>query len=114
MPELQHLSVGDVIPMSPDGKQGMWVHALDPPRSMIWGTPGDTTWVWQLDEIPDGCTRLIARVRSRYRWLSPAVAFSLLLEFGDIVMMRKMLLNLRDRVETTAIARGPDGPPDRS
>jgi len=38
------------------------------PHSMIWGTPGDTTWAWQLDAHPDGSTRLIARVRSRYHW----------------------------------------------
>ncbi|MCK6210084.1 hypothetical protein KZX45_05955 [Georgenia sp. EYE_87] len=99
VPELQHLAVGDVVPMSPDGRHGMRVHAMDPPSSMIWGTPGDTTWTWQLDPRPDGSTRLITRVRSRYRWFSPAIAFSVLLEFGDIWMMRKMLLNLRDRAE---------------
>jgi len=99
IPELQSLAPGDVVPMSPDGKQGMAVHSLDPPHSMIWGTPGDTTWVWQLDANPDGSTRLITRVRSRYRWLSPFIAFSALLEFGDIWMMRKMLLNLRARAE---------------
>ena len=99
IPELQDLAVGGVIPMSPDGKQGMRVHSLDAPHSMIWGTPGDTTWAWQLDAIPGGSTRLITRVRSRYRRLSPSIAFSALLEFGDIWMMRKMLLNLRDRAE---------------
>ena len=99
VPELQNLAVGDVIPMSPDGKQGMRVQSLDPPRSMIWGTPGDTRWAWQLDAHPDGSTRLVTRVRSRYRWPSPSMAFSALLEFGDIWMMRKMLLNLRSRVE---------------
>jgi hypothetical protein len=25
VPELQHVAVGDLIPMSPDGKQGLWV-----------------------------------------------------------------------------------------
>jgi len=44
----------------------------------------------------------MTRVRSRYRWLSPFIAFSVLLEFGDIWMMRKMLLNLRDRAEHRA------------
>lgn len=76
IPNVQNLEVGDVIPMSPDGKQGMRVHALDPPHSMIWGTPGDTTWTWQLDANSDGSTRLITRVRARYRWLSPSIAFS--------------------------------------
>ena len=107
IPELQNLAVGDVIPMSPDGKQGMIVRTLDPPHSMIWGTPGETTWAWQLDANPDGSTRLITRVRSRYRWLSPSIAFSALLEFGDIWMMRKMLLTLRARAEHAAAYPAP-------
>jgi hypothetical protein len=109
IPELQDIKVGDIMPMSPDGRHGIRVHALDPPCSMIWGTPGDTSWVWLLDPQPDGTTRLITRVRSRYRWLSPSIAFSMLLEFADIWMMRRMLLNLREGVEgasasTTAAA----------
>jgi hypothetical protein len=99
IPEFQHLAPGDLVPMSPNGMKGIAVHSLDPPRSMIWGTPGDTTWAWQLDPGHDGSTRLITRVRSHYRWLSPSMAFSALLEFGDIWMMRKMLLNLRARAE---------------
>jgi hypothetical protein len=31
--------------------------------------------------------------------LAPSIAFSVLLEFGDIWMMRKMLMNLRARAE---------------
>jgi len=99
LPELQDLAPGDIVPMSPDGKQGMKVRSMDAPRSMVWGDPGGTTWAWQLDETQDGATRLLTRVRSRYRWLSPSIAFSVLLEFGDVWMMRKMLLNLKTRAE---------------
>ncbi len=99
IPKFQDLVLGDVLPMSPDGKYGKRVHSINAPTSMIWGTPGDTTWTWQLDPHPDGSTRLISRVRSRYRWSSPSIIFSALVEFGDIWMMRKMLLNLRDRAE---------------
>lgn len=105
IPEFQSLAPGDVVPMSPDGKQGMEVISMDEPHSMIWGTPGETTWLWQLDANADGSTRLITRVRSRYRWLSPSIAFSALIEFGDIWMMRKMLLNLRDRAEGRVVSR---------
>ena len=100
IPELQHLAPGDVMGMSPDGKQGIKVHSLSPPNSMIWATLPDTSWVWQLDSMPGGSTRLLTRVRSHYRWLSPSIAFSMLLEFADIWMMRKMLLNLKDRAES--------------
>lgn len=71
---------------------------------MIWRDPGGTSWSWQLGPKPDAWTRLVTRVRSRYRWLSPSIALSALVEFGDIWMMRKMLLNLRDRAEGGAIA----------
>ncbi len=97
IPELQHLHPGDIVPMSPDGKQGMAVLSVDAPSSMVWGEPGGTTWAWQLDETDTGGTRLVTHVRSRYLWFSPSIAFSMLVEFGDIWMMRKMLLNLRER-----------------
>lgn len=115
IPELQHLAPGDVMGMSPDGKQRVRVHALDPPHSMVWATLPDTTSVWQLDANPDGSTRLPNRVRSRYRWLSTSIACSMLLEFADIWMMRKMPLNLRDRAEApghrgTSWRLDPSGP----
>src|SRR5215207_10083995 len=99
IPELQHLSPGDIVPMSPDGSQGIKVHSLDPPHTMIWGTPGDTSWVWQLDARPDGTTRVLTRIRSRVQWKPFSIAFSLLLEIADFWLLRKMLLNLRDRAE---------------
>lgn len=102
IPDLQHLAVGDVLPLSPDGKQGMHVYALDLPRSMTWATLPDSTWTWVLEPDADGTTRLITRVRAHYRWLSPTIIFSMLLEFADIWMMRKMLLNVRDRAQALA------------
>lgn len=35
IPELQILAPGDIVPMSPDGKQGMKVHSMDAPNSMV-------------------------------------------------------------------------------
>jgi hypothetical protein len=98
IPELQHLAPGDIVPMSPDGTQGIQVYSLDRPNSMIWGTPGNTSWVWQLDARPDGA-RVITRIRSRIRWQPISIAYSVLMEIGDFWMIRKMLLNLRDRAE---------------
>ncbi len=43
----------------------------------------------------------LQRVRSRYKRFSPSIAFSMLLEFGDIWMMRKMLLNLKERASSS-------------
>ncbi len=102
IPELQNLTVGDIVPMSPDGKHGIQVQRMDPPLSMVWGAPGNNSWAWQLEPIGDGSTRLVSRIRARYRWFSPAILFSALVEFGDIWMMRKMLLNLRQRAEAAS------------
>ncbi|UEL27216.1 hypothetical protein KTR40_11280 [Pseudarthrobacter sp. L1SW] len=98
-PEWQDLEPGDVLAMSPDGKHGINVYSLDYPRSMVWGTPGDTTWVWQLDPQPDGTTRLLTRIRARIRWSPTSIAFSALLEVADFWMIRKMLAGLRERAE---------------
>jgi hypothetical protein len=107
IPELQHLAVGDVIPMSPDGKQGLLVKALEPDRWMLWGSKsGDSTWYWGLEPVEDHQTRLITRVRMRYDWASPAILFDLLVEFADIVMMRKCLLGIKQRAERANRARG--------
>lgn len=103
-PEFQQVEPGQILPMSPDGKHGIAIHSLDPPTSMVWGTPGDTTWAWQLNAAGAGTTRVVVRVRSRYRWTSPTIAFSMLIEFADIWMMRRMLLNLRDRIEAAPTA----------
>ena len=106
VPELQQVAVGDVVGMSPDGLKGVEVLHLDLPRSMMWGTLPDTTWLWFLEPRPDGTTRVLTRIRKRYRWLSPSIAFSLLVEFADIWMIRKMLLNLRERAEALAAGAG--------
>jgi len=111
IPELQNVSVGDVLGMSPDGLQGIHILALDLPRSMMWGTLPDTTWLWFLEPQADGTTRLITRIRKRYRWLSPSIAFSMLIEFADIWMIRRMLLNLRERAEALALAESTGGLP---
>ncbi len=100
IPEWQHLAVGDLIPISPDGKAGQWVKAFEPNLWMLWwDNKGDVTWYWGLYPQGDSQTRLITRVRMHYRWLSPAILFSLLVEFTDIVMMRKCLRGIKQRAE---------------
>ena len=103
IPELQHMEVGDLIPMSPDGKIGLWVKDFERDRWLLWwDKKGDTTWSWGLYPLDESRTRLITRVRMRYHWLSPSIVFNLLLDVGDIVMMRKCLLGIKRRAEWTA------------
>jgi hypothetical protein len=100
IPEFQHLAVGDLIPISPDGKAGQRVKAFEPNRWMLWGDEaGDSTWYWGLDPLDERHTRLMTRVRMHYRWTSPRLLFNPLVEFTDIVMMRKCLLGIKRRAE---------------
>ena len=102
MPEFQHLAVGDVMPMSPDGKHGNVVKAFEPNRWMLWGDQaGQATWYWGLYPVDERQTRLITRVRMYYRWTSLLALFNPLVEFADIAMMRKCMLGIKRRAEAS-------------
>ncbi|GGG25312.1 hypothetical protein GCM10007304_43950 [Rhodococcoides trifolii] len=100
VPRLQHLDVGDIVPLTPAGRTGFTVERLLPPRTMVWSTRYDTTWTWQLEPQRDGSTRILSRVRFRLHPSAVSVAIGLAMEFGDGIMVRKMLLNIRSRAET--------------
>jgi len=103
LPEHQNIEFGDLIPMSPDGKQGIWVKEFRENEWILWwDKAGDTTWAWGI--YPDGeqgC-RLITRVRMKYRWKSISALFNLLIEFFDFPMMRKCMLGIKARAEALA------------
>lgn len=101
LPELQHVQPGDLIPMSPDGKQGLYVKEFEKDKWMLWHDQiGDSSWAWMI--LPDGSdrSRLLTRVRMKYQWLSPSILFSLIVEFFDFPMMRKCMLGIKSRAES--------------
>lgn len=100
LPEHQNLQVGDVIAMSPDGKQGMRVKDFSKNKWMLWwDNIGDSSWVWEIYSEGENHSRLVTRVRVKYRWFSPAILFHLIIEFFDILMMRKCMLGIKRRAE---------------
>jgi hypothetical protein len=105
LPELQHLEVGQWIPMSPTPTDttAFRVAGFEAPHWLLWQQPL-STWVWALTELPGGRTRLVTRLRIHLDWSHPAMSvFSVVLnEFGDWPMMRRMLLGIRDRAEAAA------------
>ncbi len=108
IPELQHLQPRDVVPFyqgigAPEGV-GLKVKALQPEQWVLWwdDKTHDSTWAWALYPVDEHRTRLITRVRMRYRWTKPTILFSLLVEFADLVMMRKCLLGIKQRAEHLA------------
>ena len=104
VPELQHIDVGDLIPMAPGENAGMRVKDFVPNQSILWWDEETqlTTWAWALNEMPDGKTRLVTRVRSRSSLGHPAtVIWLLLVELADFPMMRKCLLGIKRRAEAS-------------
>ena len=102
VPSLQDVEVGNVVPMGPGGA-GLQVKDFVRGEWLLWwdGT-GRSTWLWSLTEIAPGQTRLVTRIRTRYRWAHPSILFALLLmEPWDFPMMRKCLLGIKQRAEST-------------
>ena len=114
--EFQHLKVGDVIPLEPEGS-GYRVASIDPNQllvlvvratdSGVMGTvmnqgKGASTWVFLLRELDNERTRLIVRWRAHWKptLKTPLlVLIRLLLAPIEFVMERKMLLGIKKRAE---------------
>jgi hypothetical protein len=100
LPQHQSINVDDLVPMSPDGKQGLWVIDFRYSEWVLWwDKTGDTSWVWGIYPEESSCSRLVTRVRVKYRWFSSAILFNLIIEFFDIWMMRKCMLGIKRRAE---------------
>lgn len=102
VPRLQHLHVGQWVPMSPTPatNTAFRVDSYDEPYWLLWTKP-DSSWSWTLTPTAAGGTRLVTRVYARYDWSRPisAILALLLMEFGDFAMMRRMLLGIRQRAD---------------
>ncbi len=103
-PRLQHLAVGQWVPMSPKGppseRTALKVDSFELNRWLLWTKPG-STWSWQLTPTAESGTRLVTRIHAAYDWRHPANAFFgvVLMELGDFAMMRRMLRGIKVRAE---------------
>ncbi len=106
LPEHQSLAIDDLVPMIPGENVGVWVKEIDPPRRMLWwDRKGEYTWEWLLEPAGDDDTRLISRLRATYPpLLSTRTLYVVVATSGDILMMRRCLLGIRDRAERRAAA----------
>ena len=114
--EFQHLKVGDVIPLEPEGS-GYRVASIKPNQLLalvIRATDsgmmgmvmkegkGVSTWIFLLRELDSEHTRLIVRWRAQWK---PTIKTPLLLLIRlllapiEFVMERKMLLGIKKRAE---------------
>jgi len=100
VPEWQNLQIGDLVPISPDGKYGFRVKDFEVNKWMLWwDNEGDLSWLWFFSPLEDGTTRLITRLKMDYNWKFPLLFFDLLIDVGDFVMMRQCMLGIKDRAE---------------
>jgi len=120
-PELQDLKVGDRVDTGSLGslRIGSPVTILDPNHVLVIGS-----WSFVLQRLPDDTTRLLVRERDR-GWMRAAVPrrFGLLRAVGGLIdyligeplhflMMRGMMLGLKERTEGAAGVGGGNEPPD--
>jgi len=110
-PELQHLEIGQWVPMSPTPSDAtaLRVHSFELDEWLIW-TKSDSTWAWQLTPTDTGGTRLVTRIHAVYDWRHPMTALLgvLLMEFGDFAMLRRMLCGIKERAESLDLATRPE------
>lgn len=106
IPEFQHLQVGDVLHTAPEG--GFRVEELVPERLLVMMIHGSEigfnvaiSCVILLEPLDCDSTRLVVRLRAVFHGLR-ARLWALLFDFGDFVMMRKMLLGIKQRAERVA------------
>jgi hypothetical protein len=100
--EYQPPKVGDWMPMAKkvNDTTAFKVKTFEMNRWLLWEKP-DSTWAWKLIRLEGGCTRLISRLKQRYRWENPgsAIPSLILLEFGDFPMIRRVLKGIKVRAE---------------
>ncbi len=102
IPELQHLAIGDVLPVRPVGDEGFEVVRIVPERALVLrGTsPAWTgTWAFVLEPLGPAATRLVTRYRAAY---PPSVKLALLVPAMTAihaVMERKQLRTIKHHVE---------------
>jgi hypothetical protein len=113
-PSLQHLAVGDVLPVRAEGEDGFAVLRLEEPKVLVLGAPsllGDGrappekpepylgTWAFVLEPIGDDATRLLVRVRAESaRGVYPAL-LRVLIPPVHRFMQAEQLRNLKKRAE---------------
>ena len=124
VPQMQHLKVGDFVPMAPVQwgvpMGGFTVVRIEPQRAVVWrqGWPdeveklspseaeGRGTWAFVLEEVDEVTTRLLLRERSGLKSRMRDVLLNyLLIERQHFVMERRMLKGIKERAERAHTSR---------
>ena len=101
MPELQHIAVGEPLPLT--AALSLVFHAIAPTRYLVWAGPRVTSPAaspWALYPMDASHTRVVSRIQWSHHWTPPLVlALDVFTEFADHLAVRKILHGVKDRVE---------------
>jgi hypothetical protein len=101
LPEQQHLEIGTKFPMSPF--TAMYCRDFEEPNWILLRMGNIGSFLWYLDRIDGHRTRLMIRMRDKYRWFNPPIlAMELLVDVFDIFFQWKHLLGVKARAERAA------------
>jgi hypothetical protein len=110
IPELQDLSVGDIVPDGEPGTAFYRVAVLDPPHALVLHSTShvpqplrdtmtvDWTWAYELREV-GATTRLVLRVRATFEPWWVRLIYDGLIVPSDFIMARSMLRGIARRAE---------------
>ena len=102
-PDLQHLQVGDRLPMMAGSSAAFVVESIDPARSLVMSNHeggGVVTAAFVLRPRGSRACRLLHRIR--FRVGANGLPWAAAMDAGDFFMSRRMLLGVRERAERLA------------
>ena len=105
-PELQEISVGDLMAWTPRAVEGFFVAEIEPKRPFVLrGDAGGlyrVTWAFVLEPIDRRTTRLLARASGDYERRSDGLMLHLISRPMHFAMQRKQPLTLRKGIEAAS------------
>jgi hypothetical protein len=111
IPELQDLSIGDVVPDGEPGTAFYRVAVLEAPRTLVLHSTShvpqplrgqmavDWTWGYELRSVDPTTTRVVLRVRATFEPWWVHLIYDGLIVPSDFVMARSMLRGIARRAE---------------
>jgi hypothetical protein len=111
VPELQDLSVGDIVPDGEPGTAFYLVAALDAPHALVLHSTShipqplrgrmtvDWTWAYELRQVDTRTTRLVLRVRAMFEPWWVRLIYDGMIVPSDFIMARSMLCGIARRAE---------------
>jgi hypothetical protein len=106
LPKYQRIEQDYFIPFTPNQKNGMWVKDYQKSEYILWWDRIENgTWGWFLQQTEAGNTRLITRLRTKYDFSFLWIMYCIFYDFGDIIMMSKYMLGIKERSEKNLFDR---------